>query len=115
MRRWGLERRIALVALHVVGTEAVPGRNFARSLLFGIAVSASIGGVGTLIGTPPNLFLASFARENLGIEISFAQWLGLGVPIVAVFLPVAWVLRSSSTGTRRASSPGGFWCSSAAG
>jgi solute carrier family 13 (sodium-dependent dicarboxylate transporter), member 2/3/5 len=143
MRRWGLERRIALVALRVVGTEprrvvggfmvltavfsmwvsntatvammlpialsvidaAVPGgrgvltavedrpgRNFARSMLFGIAVSASIGGVGTLIGTPPNLFLASFARDNLDVEISFARWLGLGLPVVAVFLPVAWLL-----------------------
>jgi solute carrier family 13 (sodium-dependent dicarboxylate transporter), member 2/3/5 len=69
-----------------------PGSNFARSLLLGIAVSASIGGVGSLIGTPPNLFLASFAREELGIEISFARWLLLGVPLVVVFLPVAWVL-----------------------
>jgi solute carrier family 13 (sodium-dependent dicarboxylate transporter), member 2/3/5 len=71
---------------------AEEGRNFARSLLLGIAVSASIGGVGSIIGTPPNLFLASFSSEELGIEISFARWLMLGVPLVIVFLPIAWVL-----------------------
>jgi solute carrier family 13 (sodium-dependent dicarboxylate transporter), member 2/3/5 len=69
-----------------------PGRNFARSLLLGIAVSASIGGVASVIGTPPNLFLASFSREELGIEITFARWLAVGLPLTAVFLPVAWLL-----------------------
>ena len=68
------------------------GRRFALSLLLGIAVSASIGGVGTLIGTPPNLFLASFARESLGTNISFVEWLAIGLPLVAVFLPIAWLL-----------------------
>ncbi len=143
MRRWGLERRIALRTLRLVGTEPrrvvggfmlltallsmwvsntatvamllpialsvidaavpdgrdallsdeyVPGQRFARSLLLGIAASASIGGVATLIGTPPNLFLASFARDDLGTEISFVRWMAVGLPIAAVFLPVAWVL-----------------------
>lgn len=76
-------------------TPALPegdGRNFALCLLLGIAYAASIGGIGTLIGTPPNLFLASYVRDQLGLEISFVRWMGIGLPLVAVFLPLAWVL-----------------------
>jgi solute carrier family 13 (sodium-dependent dicarboxylate transporter), member 2/3/5 len=76
----------------LLAEEPPQGRDFARSLLLGIAAAASIGGVGTLIGTPPNLFLASFARDELGVEISFAEWLLVGLPLVAVLLPIAWVL-----------------------
>ena len=64
--------------------------NFATCLLLGIAYAASIGGVGTLIGTPPNLVLANFVRDELGIELTMARWLRVGLPLVAVFLPVAW-------------------------
>jgi len=66
-------------------------RNFALCLLLGIAYGASIGGIGTLIGTPPNLFLASFAKSQLGREISFVAWMGIGMPLVAVFLPLVWL------------------------
>jgi sodium-dependent dicarboxylate transporter 2/3/5 len=65
-------------------------RNFALCLLLGIAYGASIGGIGTLIGTPPNLFLASFVQSQLGHEISFVGWMAIGLPLVAVFLPVVW-------------------------
>lgn len=77
-------------ALHEVDPRA-PGRNFAVCLLLGVAYAASIGGVGTLIGTPPNALLAGFARRE-GFEISFVRWLWIGIPFVAVFLPVAWLL-----------------------
>lgn len=66
--------------------------NFTLCLLLGIAYAASIGGIGTLIGTPPNLFLASYVRDNLGTEISFVRWMGVGLPLVVVFLPVVWLL-----------------------
>ena len=66
--------------------------HFTPCLLLGIAYAASIGGIGTLIGTPPNLFLASYIRDNLGEEISFVRWMGVGVPLVIVFLPIAWFL-----------------------
>ncbi len=62
------------------------------ALALGVAYAASIGGMGTLVGTPPNLFLASFAREQLGLEVSFARWLLVGLPLVAVMLPLAWWL-----------------------
>lgn len=67
-------------------------RNFGVALMLSIAYSASIGGVGTLIGTPPNALLASFLQSNYGIEVSFAGWMLLGIPIVLVMLPLAWLL-----------------------
>ena len=67
-------------------------RNFGVALMLGIAYSASIGGVGTLIGTPPNALLASFLQSNYEIQIDFFTWMQLGVPVVLVMLPVAWFL-----------------------
>lgn len=65
---------------------------FATALMLGIAYAASIGGMGTLIGTPPNAMLAGYLREAHGIEIGFAQWLLVGLPAVAILLPIAWFL-----------------------
>jgi sodium-dependent dicarboxylate transporter 2/3/5 len=71
-----------------------PGRNpFAVALLLGIAYACSIGGLGTLIGTPPNAFMAAFLSETYGIEIGFAEWMLVGIPIVVIGLPICfWVL-----------------------
>ncbi len=86
-----------LVLREMLGREVAPDqlppgreRNFAVCLMLGVAYGASIGGMGTLIGTPPNLFLASFAKEILGIEISFARWMLVGLPLVAILLPLSW-------------------------
>ena len=48
--------------------------NFSKALLLGIAYSASIGGLATLIGTPPNALLAAFLSETYGMEVGFAEW-----------------------------------------
>lgn len=61
-------------------------------LMLGIAYAATIGGVTTLIGTPPNAVLAATAKETLGIEIGFLDWMLVGVPVAVVFLPIAWLL-----------------------
>lgn len=61
-------------------------------LMLGIAYAATIGGVTTLIGTPPNAVLAATASETLGITIGFVDWMVVGVPLAAVFLPVGWLL-----------------------
>jgi sodium-dependent dicarboxylate transporter 2/3/5 len=66
--------------------------NIQVSMLLGTAYAASVGGVGTLIGTPPNAVLASQLNEILGYEIGFAQWLAIGLPIVIVTLPIVWYL-----------------------
>ncbi|WP_231182670.1 SLC13 family permease [Haladaptatus sp. DYF46] len=75
------------------GTVAADDEAFSNlhvSMLLGTAYAASVGGVGTLIGTPPNAVLASQLNEILGYEIGFAQWLLIGIPIVAITLPLVW-------------------------
>ncbi|MBT2583537.1 DASS family sodium-coupled anion symporter [Planococcus sp. ISL-109] len=63
---------------------------FGKALMLGIAYSASLGGIGTLIGTPPNTLLAGAVNEIYGIEITFAQWMLFGVPLAWIFIMVAW-------------------------
>lgn len=140
MERWNLHRRVALVALRLVGSKPAaivagfmgvtafmsmwvsntattvmmlpvamsvihlthpdetisgdPAKRpvFATCLVLCIAYSASIGGIGTLIGTPPNLILAGFLEEQYGITISFVRWLGVGLPLVVVFIPTVWLV-----------------------
>ena len=65
---------------------------FAVALLLGIAYSASIGGVGTLIGTPPNTLLASFMADSYDLQIDFSTWMMVGVPLVFIMLPITWLL-----------------------
>ena len=72
--------------------DAAQFRNFSIALLLGISYAASIGGVGTLIGTPPTALLAGFMSESYGIEIGFGQWMLVGVPVVVVGIPMAWLL-----------------------
>ncbi|MEM7104020.1 MAG: DASS family sodium-coupled anion symporter [Bacteroidota bacterium] len=63
---------------------------FGKALMLAIAYSASIGGVATLIGTPPNLVLAGVIEEIYDIEISFLQWFVFGLPISVVLLGICW-------------------------
>ncbi len=65
---------------------------FGVGLLLAIAWSASIGGLGTLLGSPPNAIVAGYIQTELGIEIGFADWMQLGLPTVIVFIALAWVL-----------------------
>ena len=60
--------------------------------MLSIAYSASIGGTGTLVGTPPNLLFVSTMKEIFpdSPDIVFIDWLKIGLPFVAVFLPIAW-------------------------
>jgi len=66
--------------------------NFAICLMLGIAYAASIGGIGTLIGTPPNALMAAFLKDHYNIEISFAKWAVMALPLVCMFLPIVWLL-----------------------
>jgi len=54
------------------------------ALMLGVAYASSIGGIGTLVGTAPNAFMAGFMRENYGVHIGFGQWMLLAVPVVVV-------------------------------
>lgn len=64
---------------------------FAKVLLLAIAYSASIGGLATLIGTPPNALLAAFLSETYQIDIGFAQWMMVGLPISLMMLVATWL------------------------
>ena len=65
--------------------------NFGKALMLGIAYAASIGGLGTLIGTPPNTIFAGVVKKLYDIDISFATWMLFGVPLAAVLLIMVWV------------------------
>jgi sodium-dependent dicarboxylate transporter 2/3/5 len=85
------------VALSIVPRDAAgrldpSKRNFATALMLGVAYGASCGGITTLIGTPPNAFLAGFMGSTYGVEIGFAQWLWIGVPIGLTMLVFTWWL-----------------------
>jgi sodium-dependent dicarboxylate transporter 2/3/5 len=89
---------IGLAVLHQaspVATAGIQGKDlqqssFGTTLMLAIAYSASIGGVATLIGTPPNAILAGVIEKNYGYTISFAQWMMFGLPLALVMLFVTW-------------------------
>lgn len=74
------------------GVEAHLRKNFDLNLLLGIAYGCNIGGIGTLIGSPPNALLAGFLRDNHGIDLTFLSWMAVGMPVVVILLPVAYLL-----------------------
>jgi solute carrier family 13 (sodium-dependent dicarboxylate transporter), member 2/3/5 len=75
--------------------DRVPERNFATGLLLCIAYAASIGGVATIIGSPPNGIAVRYIQQTFGTELSFFDWLLVGGPFTLVFLPIAWLLVTS--------------------
>ncbi|WP_417671587.1 SLC13 family permease [Roseibium sp.] len=66
--------------------------DFAPALMLSIAYAATIGGMGTLIGTPPNALFAAFLRQTYDVTIGFAEWMMVGVPAVIILLPITFVL-----------------------
>lgn len=67
-------------------------KNFALCLLLGIAFASSVGGAATLIGTPPNAFAKGFFSTAYGYEISFLDWIQVGLPFNIIMLAVMWVV-----------------------
>ncbi|MEX0741119.1 MAG: SLC13 family permease [Pseudohongiella sp.] len=64
---------------------------FEKALIFGVGYAGTVGGLGTLIGTPPNIILAAQARQLFDFDITFASWMMIGVPVVVVLLALAWL------------------------
>jgi sodium-dependent dicarboxylate transporter 2/3/5 len=85
-----LPMALAVIGWHDERPDATPA--FAPALLLGLAYAASIGGVGTLIGTPPNALLAGFMAEAYDVRLGFLEWMGFGVPLVLVGVPAAWLV-----------------------
>lgn len=67
---------------------------FAKRLMLGIAYAASIGGMATLIGTPPNIILAGIIKESMGVEISFLDWMMFATPFSITLLIATWFFLS---------------------
>jgi len=83
---------LSVVALADSGEERERDPAFAPSLLIGIAFAASLGGLGTLIGTPPNALTAAFLEETYDVQIGFARWLLVGLPFLVIALPLAYLV-----------------------
>jgi sodium-dependent dicarboxylate transporter 2/3/5 len=66
--------------------------NFGIALMLAIAYAASIGGLGTLIGSPPNAIFAAAARELAGYEVGFVEWMLFGVPVTLILIPFTWLI-----------------------
>jgi sodium-dependent dicarboxylate transporter 2/3/5 len=73
------------------GLQESDAANFATSMMLGIAYAATIGGLGTLIGTPTNTTFAAEARK-VGLEVGFAQWSIFATPLAALYLLITWIL-----------------------
>jgi sodium-dependent dicarboxylate transporter 2/3/5 len=72
--------------------DRVPERNFATGLLLCIAYAASIGGIATIIGSPPNGIAVRYISQTFHKEVTFVDWLMIAGPFTLVFLPIAWLL-----------------------
>ncbi|MGH8794160.1 MAG: SLC13 family permease, partial [Stackebrandtia sp.] len=90
---------IAISVLAVLGDDGEGGTadkaaraKFSVALLLAIAYAASIGGLGTIVGSPPNVFMVAHMNDVYDVNISFVQWMMLGVPLAAVFLIVTWLV-----------------------
>lgn len=80
---------MAIGALFGTGVDAGRTRT---ALMLGMAYAASIGGMGTLLGTPPNLILAGAAKELVGRDVSFVSFMALGVPLTLMLIPICWAM-----------------------
>lgn len=81
---------LAVISSQSAGDNTVD-QSFAAALMLGIAYAASIGGVATLIGTPPNAILAGVLEKMSGTTIGFADWLLFAFPLSALMLALAWL------------------------
>lgn len=80
------------IAIAIITTLDIQNKEkFSICLLLSIAYAASIGGIATLIGTPPNAIFASLSKSLVGLDVSFAQWLLVGLPVSAISLFVMWL------------------------
>ncbi|MDT8438853.1 MAG: SLC13 family permease [Wenzhouxiangellaceae bacterium] len=66
--------------------------DFETAILLGLAYGASLGGMTTLVGTPPNAFMSGFMHTTYNVEIDFARWMLVGVPLALVMLPISWLM-----------------------
>ncbi len=86
---------IMMMPIAISAASEILGRDrldapFTWALLLGIAWACSIGGLGTLVGTPTNLIIVGYLNENTDLRVDFARWMLLGIPVVITLVPLAW-------------------------
>ncbi|MDP5035426.1 DASS family sodium-coupled anion symporter [Alishewanella sp. SMS8] len=83
---------IALSITRMLEQDKQPSENdFSKAILLAVAYAASIGGLATLIGTPPNAFMAAFLQDTYGIRIGFVEWMIVGLPLSVAMLFGCWL------------------------
>lgn len=101
---------MAIIAQLMDNPDTIEDENltFGKALMLAIAYSASIGGMATLIGTPPNLVLAGIVQETYDVEITFSKWFMFGLPISLILLAICWKYLTEVAFTfKQKSFPGG--------
>lgn len=86
---------IAISVINLIKHDSLDSKGFGHfsiALMLGIAYSANIGGLATIIGTPPNVVFVGYAEELLQIEIGFAEWMMVGVPISMILLLITYLI-----------------------
>jgi solute carrier family 13 (sodium-dependent dicarboxylate transporter), member 2/3/5 len=83
---------LAFVESRGEALDPVSRRNLGAGLMLGVAYASSVGGLATLIGSPPNALLAGYMAREHGIEVGFAQWMLVATPISVVLLAAAWAI-----------------------
>ncbi|MEM9532456.1 MAG: SLC13 family permease [Pseudomonadota bacterium] len=86
---------LMLLPIVLAITERLEDVNLKRALILGIAYAGSVGGIGTPIGTPPNLIMLQVYKETTGNEPTFTQWMGWALPVVVIMVPIIalWLTR----------------------
>jgi len=79
------------IALSVAAV-AGGGQKLNQAMVLGVAYAATIGGVATPIGTPTNLIAMGYMTKELGVTVSFADWVAIGLPTMLLLLPAAWLV-----------------------
>lgn len=79
---------LMMLPVAIAVLEKAKDKTLAVPLLLGIAHAASVGGIGTPIGTPPNLVFSEIYFQNTGVEIPFLTWMSWGIPVVVIFVPI---------------------------
>ncbi len=92
---------IALAVLRANGVKPGHSAGLAGALPMGIAFAASIGGLGTLVGSPTNAIAAGLIEKSVGYHISFLTWAMYGMPIVILSIPIAWAILMRVQSVRR--------------
>ena len=87
---------VAPVAGAIAGSQQDHAR-FGTALMLGVAFSATIGGMGSLIGTPPNAIFAAYVSTTYGMEVGFAQWAMVGLPVALILLVATWLVLARLT------------------